>query len=71
MIDIFLGDYENLWYSWNIANIHFVSYSTEVVFFQQELIDIQMKWLEKDLAEANMNRTEQPWIIAYGHRYFS
>jgi len=27
-----------------------------------------MRWLEADLAAANANRAERPWIVAFGHR---
>ncbi|XP_062501769.1 acid phosphatase type 7-like isoform X2 [Corticium candelabrum] len=55
------------WYSINIANIHFISYSTEVYFTNGPVAE-QLLWLKQDLNEANRNRDKQPWIIAFGHR---
>ncbi|XP_071962725.1 acid phosphatase type 7-like isoform X2 [Antedon mediterranea] len=62
---------ENLWFSWNIGPAHIISFSTEVIFYQdygEFLIDEQFQWLEQDLKEANKNRKNQPWIITIGHR---
>eukprot|EP01104_Vermistella_antarctica_P006019 TRINITY_DN16758_c0_g1_i1.p1 TRINITY_DN16758_c0_g1~~TRINITY_DN16758_c0_g1_i1.p1 ORF type:complete len:479 (-),score=109.41 TRINITY_DN16758_c0_g1_i1:5-1441(-) len=63
---------QNMFYSWNIANIHFIAYSTEVYWAETPGVpyspEQQYRWLEADLKEANKNRSEQPWIIAYGHR---
>ncbi|KAL5467051.1 hypothetical protein EMCRGX_G031218 [Ephydatia muelleri] len=57
------------WYSWNIGNVHFISYSTEV-YFNGWGVEEQYTWLEQDLKDANTpeNRAARPWIIAYGHR---
>ena len=49
------------------------SYSTEVYFYSYFSgwgISEQLKWLQEDLsaASAGENRTQRPWIIAYGHR---
>ena len=33
----------------------------------QPCIDAQMEWLKKDLAAANKNREQVPWIIAFSH----
>eukprot|EP01095_Lingulamoeba_sp_RSL-Kostka_P005709 TRINITY_DN1729_c0_g1_i2.p1 TRINITY_DN1729_c0_g1~~TRINITY_DN1729_c0_g1_i2.p1 ORF type:complete len:250 (-),score=71.46 TRINITY_DN1729_c0_g1_i2:508-1164(-) len=45
-----------MWYSFDYQNIHFISYSTEVYFSQQEYIQTQYEWLENDLIQANKNR---------------
>eukprot|EP00118_Oscarella_pearsei_P008592 m.45250 g.45250 ORF g.45250 m.45250 type:complete len:419 (+) comp33576_c0_seq3:37-1293(+) len=55
------------WYSINIGPIHFVSYSSEVYFTNGPIAE-QLAFLEADLAEANVNRDKQPWVIAFGHR---
>lgn len=57
------------WYSWDVSNVHFISYSTEV-YFDGWGVEEQYSWLEQDLthATAKENRTLRPWIIAYGHR---
>eukprot|EP00054_Salpingoeca_dolichothecata_P008179 m.46758 g.46758 ORF g.46758 m.46758 type:complete len:541 (+) comp17555_c0_seq2:89-1711(+) len=59
-----------MWHSWNVGQVHFISYSSEVYFANVWDIDVQYKWLEADLKAANAaaNRTARPWIIAYGHR---
>jgi hypothetical protein len=64
------GQPNNWWFSFNIANTHFVAISTEVWFYdQQKLVKPDMlAWLEADLQRANANRTAAPWIIVYGHR---
>eukprot|EP00743_Colponemidia_sp_Colp-15_P000434 GILK01000495.1.p1 GENE.GILK01000495.1~~GILK01000495.1.p1 ORF type:complete len:427 (+),score=63.74 GILK01000495.1:37-1281(+) len=55
----------NLWYSFNYANMHIVSISTE-----HSLLPFtkQRRWLDADLAWANQNRDKYPWLIVYGHR---
>ncbi|XP_038070336.1 acid phosphatase type 7-like [Patiria miniata] len=60
---------EKMWFSFNVARAHFVSYSTEV-YFTNGPVDEQYEWLLKDLEEANKpeNRQLRPWIIAMGHR---
>ncbi|XP_059062839.1 acid phosphatase type 7-like [Achroia grisella] len=67
------GQESNLYYSFDVGPIHFVSISTEVYYFTQygiKLISYQYEWLKKDLAEANSaaNRKSRPWIIVFGHR---
>lgn len=60
---------EQLWYSFDVGPVHFVSYSSEVFFtLGGTLVQTQYDWLVNDLSKANQNRREQPWIIAYGHR---
>lgn len=66
--------YENLYYSFDLGPAHIVSYNTEVFFwpdlFSQQHMRQQYEWLEADLAAANGNRQETPWIIVMGHRPF-
>lgn len=67
------GGTENLFFSFNLGPVHFVSISTEVYYFLQfgiKPLVMQYQWLEKDLAEANKpeNRAKQPWIVTFGHR---
>ncbi|XP_067011765.2 acid phosphatase type 7 [Anabrus simplex] len=65
------GDKGTLMYSFNMGPIHFISISTEVYYFLEygfKLVAKQFLWLEEDLKEAVMNRTEQPWIVVFGHR---
>ncbi|XP_033754057.1 acid phosphatase type 7-like isoform X2 [Pecten maximus] len=60
---------DKMWYSLDIGQVHFVSYSSEVFFTQQGVhVDAQRNWLMADLKQANDNRRNCPWVIAYGHR---
>ncbi|OWF35634.1 acid phosphatase type 7-like isoform X2 [Mizuhopecten yessoensis] len=60
---------DRMWYSIDIGLVHFVSYSSEVFFTQQGVhVDAQRNWLMADLKQANDNRNNCPWVIAYGHR---
>lgn len=68
---------ENLWYSFNLGPIHFVSYSTESYFDTKGkalngTLKRQYDWLKNDLMVANQqeNRKLRPWIIVQGHRPF-
>jgi len=61
------GQSRNLFYSFNLGPVHFVSYSTELIFDgSEELQGQQEEFLLKDLAE--VNRTLQPWVVVFGHR---
>lgn len=67
------GDGQSMWFSFNAGPIHFISWASELYYFDNygtDQIFNQMKWLEKDLQEANsrVNRTLRPWIISYTHR---
>jgi len=66
------GDSENMWYSFDMGNAHFIAYSTEVYFIPSLKYNIERQnlWLEEDLKQANQNRDKTPWIIAFGHRPF-
>ena len=66
-------DYESLWWSIDVGPVHFVSYSTEAYFDEDgkamnATLARQYTWLESDLAMANANRAERPWIVLQGHR---
>ncbi|XP_071958115.1 acid phosphatase type 7-like [Antedon mediterranea] len=58
---------DKMWYSFNMGNVHFIIYSTEV-FFTYGPDYTQYQWLQADLIKANKNRDKQPWVIALGHR---
>lgn len=56
----------SLFYSINYKSLHLVSFSTEV-FFKGSNVKGALAWLEADLAKANENRAERPWIIFITH----
>ncbi|XP_023035328.1 acid phosphatase type 7 isoform X2 [Drosophila willistoni] len=67
------GNTENMFYSFDVGPVHFISFSTEFYYFTQyglKQIVMQYEWLERDLIEANKpeNRRKRPWIITFGHR---
>ena len=56
-----------MYYSFNVANVHFVSINSEYYFSGTSAErERQYQWLESDLRQ--VNRTNYPWIIVYGHR---
>lgn len=67
---------ENIYYSFDMGPVHFVSISTELYYFgpdsktQWDRIEAQYEWLQKDLQEASSkaNRAVRPWIIIYNHK---
>lgn len=67
------GEYESLWYSFDMGPVHFIGIDTEVYYFMNYGIKQMIKqftWLENDLKEANKpeNRHRRPWIVTFGHR---
>ena len=65
------GSKSQQYFSFNYEKIHFVSWSYE----QLGGLDLrkhgrQRKWLEDDLAQANLERDVRPWIVLFGHRPF-
>lgn len=65
------GDSENLWYSFDLGPVHFISINTEVYYFLNygiKNIVKQYQWLEEDLKRAVANRENRPWIVIFGHR---
>ena len=67
------GDSENMFYSFNVGPIHFISISTEFYYFLNygiKMVANQYNWFVQDLEKANLpqNRAKQPWIILIGHR---
>jgi len=75
---------ENLYFSFNVGNTHWISYSTEFYFVYEaldghggvhrnfgpypELAAAQLKFVEEDLIRANQERHIRPWIFVFGHR---
>lgn len=72
------GGVQNMWYSFNYGNVHFISMDTETDYTNAPLetryilpcggFGNQMAWLEQDLIAANANRAQRPWILVDGHR---
>jgi 3',5'-cyclic AMP phosphodiesterase CpdA len=73
---------ENLYYSFDLGPVHFISYNTEAYFAygpgysMNRTMKRQYEWLENDLKSANeasrrnsANGTT-PWIVVMGHRPF-
>ena len=58
----------DMWYSFDLGRVHFVVMSTETLFKWPQDNDRQFEWLAEDLAAANENRAERPWIVTIGHR---
>jgi len=59
-------DLENLVYSFNYGNAHFIALDTESILDIPKMTDFQLHWLENDLK--SVDRKKYPWIIAFGHR---
>eukprot|EP00039_Didymoeca_costata_P028515 m.21302 g.21302 ORF g.21302 m.21302 type:complete len:548 (+) comp7102_c0_seq1:140-1783(+) len=61
----------NMYFSFNVGLVHYISFSTEFWFGvgnSKVNKETAVAWLKKDLAAANANRANVPWIIAFGHR---
>jgi hypothetical protein len=63
----------NWWYSWDSGLVHYVAISTELYFGIKSVGDSntcakQLEWIKADLAKANANRANVPWIVVHGHR---
>jgi hypothetical protein len=50
--------------------VHVIAFDTEMYHFHNsETLQKEMEaWLRADLATANANRRNVPWIVAMGHR---
>jgi len=64
------GSNTNWWFSYDISYVHFVAVSSELYYHPElaEQLSAQYAWLDQDLAKANANRHDVPFIIVYGHR---
>lgn len=71
------GGIENMWYSFDYGQVHFVQFNTETDFPnypEKEGMNAtnfgkhneQLDWIKKDLQ--NVDRSKTPWVIAAGHR---
>lgn len=73
MMDELTGQMNNMFYSFKIGPANIICFSSEFYYFSElglNGIDIQYKWLERQLKEANkpINRKKYPWIITLAHR---
>lgn len=59
------GGYKNFWLSFDHTYAHWIFMSTEHDYTPGSE---QYQWLEADLAKANANRGQRPWIFLVGHR---
>eukprot|EP01119_Soliformovum_irregulare_P008449 TRINITY_DN21567_c0_g1_i2.p1 TRINITY_DN21567_c0_g1~~TRINITY_DN21567_c0_g1_i2.p1 ORF type:complete len:326 (+),score=77.50 TRINITY_DN21567_c0_g1_i2:369-1346(+) len=66
---------QSMYYSFDYANVHIISMSTETSYPNAPYgsagdFGDELAWLEADLQEANLpeNRKIRPWIIVMGHR---
>jgi hypothetical protein len=71
--NVYGGTSKNTWYySWDAGLVHYVSMSTEIPFgingHGPDLQSAQYAWIDEDLARANENRHNVPWVIIVGHR---
>jgi len=72
------GGVDNMWYSYEYGSMHFTNVDTETdfphapegvgSFINAGPFGDQLAWLEADLAKANANRNNVPWLIVSGHR---
>ena len=63
------GESDGLYWSLDVSNVHLVGIDTELYFYDTRERQAQMeRWLRADLAKANANRKNVPWIIVMGHR---
>ena len=72
------GSPSNLYSSFNVGPVHFISFDAERYFVPDYLgytsmptmdyVREQYEWLQRDLHQAHQHRDEQPWIVAYAHR---
>lgn len=65
-----VNERDNLYWSLDVGYVHFVAFDSEVFFGRDRYPQVMVDWLERDLAAANRNRANVPWIVVFGHRPF-
>jgi len=63
------GREEDMFFSFDVGPVHFVSVSTEFYYYLNfgiSQVVRQYKWLEDDLSKVDRSLT--PWVVIYGHR---
>lgn len=64
------------YYSFDLGLVHYVAIDTELFAYGKETARslspvtraTQLAWLEQDLAAADANRAEVPWVVVFGHK---
>jgi len=62
-----------MYFSWDYGLVHYVAISTELWFgvsSSEPNVNLTtfLDWFAKDMAKANANRKNAPWIVVHGHR---
>lgn len=60
------GSGDNMYYSWELDNIHFISMNSETAIDTANFNEDEIAWTENDLN--SVDRTNTPWLIANFHR---
>lgn len=59
----------SFYYSFNLGRAHFVMYNSEAIFYSsKDELNRMKQWMEEDLAKANENRSEVPWLFVFAHK---
>ena len=59
------GSNGNFWFSFDLGNVHILSFSTEHDYAPGSP---QYKWIEQDMRRADSRRDVVPWLVVTGHR---
>ena len=65
-VDKSVGSGDNMFYSWEAGYAHFISINSESAIDTAYVNDIEMRFIQKDLA--TVDRKSTPWLIAHMHR---
>jgi len=62
------GGFQNYYYSFDYGGVHFLQTCSEDYAAPYAPGSVQYEWMRQDLAKANANRANVPWIVVTGHR---
>ena len=70
------GSPSTAYYSFNVGPVHFLGFDAERYVYGDALtatptmqsVKEQYEWIVQDLAKAQSNRQQQPWIVVFAHR---
>jgi len=65
-VDKSVGSGDNMFYSWEAGYAHFISIDSESAVDTAYVNDIELRFIQKDLATVDRKKT--PWLIAHMHR---